>query len=372
MKYYIVAGEASGDLHGANLIKEINKLDPKTNIRAWGGDLMEQNGAFLAKHIRELAFMGFSEVVKNLPTIFKNISYCKKDITEFKPDVLLLIDYPGFNLRIAKWAHQNGIKVHYYISPSVWAWKEGRGFKVKKYCDKLFVILPFEKEFYKRYDMEVDFVGHPLLDAIAQFENEKFTFKDFAEENQLNEKPIIALLPGSRKQEIEVMLPEFLKMESKFPEYQFVIAGAPSQSPDYYQKVSKGSDVKILFGQTYNLLMHSYAALVSSGTATLETALFGVPEVVCYKGGWASFYLARLLINVKFISLVNLIMDKEIVTELIQGDFNAKRLESELYSITKNENSRNKQKTEYIELVTKLGGVGASKRIANLMMEDLQ
>jgi len=371
MKYYIVAGEASGDLHGSNLIKEISKLDTESNIRAWGGDLMEANGAKLAKHIRDLAFMGFSEVVKNLPTIFRNLSFCKKDIEKFKPDVLLLIDYPGFNLRIAKWAHEKGIKIHYYISPSVWAWKEGRGFKIKKYCDKLFVILPFEKEFYQRYEMEVDFVGHPLLDAVEQFKSEKLAFPEFAKQNNLDDKPIIALLPGSRKQEIEVMLPEFLKMEKKFPEYQFVIAGAPSQTAEYYQKVSNNSQVNILFGKTYNLLTHSYAALVSSGTATLETALFGVPEVVCYKGGWASYYLARMLVNVKYISLVNLIMDAEIVTELIQGDFNKKRIEKELFAITNDKTNREKQQTEYVNLVKKLGGVGASERMAKLMWEDL-
>ncbi|MBD79757.1 MAG: lipid-A-disaccharide synthase [Crocinitomicaceae bacterium] len=371
MKYYIIAGEASGDLHGSNLIKELNKLDQNAEVRAWGGDLMQSVGATLVKHIRDLAFMGFLEVLLNLGTIFKNITFCKKDVLAFQPDVLILIDYPGFNLRIAEWAHKKGIKVHYYISPQIWAWKQNRGHKIKKYVDKMFVILPFEKEFYKKFDMDVDFVGHPLLDAVEQFQSEKLSFQRFTEQNKLDEKPIIALLPGSRKQEIEVMLPQFLEMVPQFPDYQFVIAGAPAQTPEYYRDVSKESKVRLIFGKTYNLLMHSSAALVSSGTATLETALFRVPEVVCYKGGWISYYLARMLIKVRFISLVNLIVNREIVTELIQGDFNSKRLKKELQAILKDNNRREELMGNYDTLIQKLGGKGASSNAARLITEDL-
>lgn len=372
MKYYIISGEASGDLHGSNLVRELKKLDEEANIHGWGGDLMEKQGVHLVKHIRDLAFMGFLEVLMNLKTILTNISFCKKDIEAFKPDVLILIDYPGFNLRIAEWAHKKGIKVHYYISPQIWAWKENRGHKIKQYVDKMFVILPFEKDFYKKFDMDVDFVGHPLIDAVEQFEQTKLEFSEFAKRNELDEKPIIALLPGSRKQEIEVMLPEFVKMMDTFPEFQFVIAGAPAQTEDYYRNVLAGKPVKIIFGKTYNLLMHSRAALVSSGTATLETALFRVPEVVCYKGGWISYFLARMLIKVKFISLVNLIVDKEIVTELIQGEFNEKRLKEELYKVANDGEFRTAQLNNYNELIEKLGGSGASKLTASLMLKTLK
>lgn len=372
MKYYVIAGEASGDLHGSNLIKEIKKLDTEADIRAWGGDLMQAQGATLVKHIRDLAFMGFLEVLLNLRTILSNIKLCKSDIKSFEPDVLILIDYPGFNLRIAEWAKKQGLKVHYYISPQIWAWKQSRGHKIKRTVDKMFVILPFEKEFYKKFDLEVDFVGHPLLDAVEQFQENKLSFEVFAQQNNLNEKPIIALLPGSRKQEIEVMLPEFLKMIERFPNHQFVVAGAPAQTEAYYRSIFAGKDVNLIFGKTYNLLMHSSAALVSSGTATLETALFRVPEVVCYKGGWLSYYLARWLIKVKFISLVNLIVDREIVKELIQGEFNEKNIELELRSLLEDETKRKNLLNNYEELIQKLGGAGASAITANRMLKTLK
>ncbi|MGB0391330.1 MAG: lipid-A-disaccharide synthase, partial [Salibacteraceae bacterium] len=279
--------------------------------------------------------------------------------------------YPGFNLRIAEWAHKKGIKVHYYISPQIWAWKENRGHKIKKYVDKMYVILPFEKAFYKKFEMNVDFVGHPLIDAVEQFEQNKLEFAEFAKRNELDEKPIIALLPGSRKQEIEVMLPQYVKMMDAFPQFQFVIAGAPAQTEDYYRSVLAGKPAKIIFGKTYNLLMHSRAALVSSGTATLETALFKVPEVVCYKGGWVSYFLARMLIKVKYISLVNLIVDREIVTELIQGDFNEKRLKEELTKVANDGKFRTAQLKNYDELIEKLGGSGASELTASLMLKTL-
>lgn len=371
MKYYIIAGEASGDLHGSNLIKALKKKDSQADFRAWGGDQMESAGAELVKHIRDLAFMGFLEVILNLRTILSNISHCKKDILEYNPDVLILIDYPGFNLRIAEWAKKNNIRVFYYISPQIWAWKQNRAYKIKRTVDKMFVILPFEQEFYKKFDMEVDFVGHPLLDAIADYESNKESFESFTQRNGLEEKPIIALLPGSRKQEIQVMLPMFLKMQRHFSNYQFVIAGAPAQTREYYIPFVKNAGVEVIFGETYQLLLQSKAALVSSGTATLETALFKVPEVVCYKGGWISYYIARSLVKVKFISLVNLIMDREIVTELIQGDFNPKRLRLELESILREGSSREELLENYRKLRDELGGVGASEKTANLMLKTL-
>ncbi|MCB0480797.1 MAG: lipid-A-disaccharide synthase [Flavobacteriales bacterium] len=371
MKYYLIAGEASGDLHGSNLIKELKKQDPNAEFRAWGGDHIQDQGAHLVKHIKDLAFMGFVEVIMNLGTILKNIGFCKKDIESYQPDVLILIDYPGFNLRIAEWAKKKGIKVFYYISPQIWAWKQNRGFKIREVVDKMFVILPFEKEFYKKFDFEVEFVGHPLLDAIEQFRKEKVSLADFAKIHGLNEKPIIALLPGSRKQEIEAMLPVFLKVQKHFPAYQFIIAGAPSQTLAYYKGFAKNDGIKILQNRTYDLLLHASAALVSSGTATLETALFKVPEVVCYKGGAISVMIARLLVKVKFISLVNLIMDKEIVRELIQSEFNEKQITAELKKILTQGPERDQLMANYQLLEEKLGGSGASQITASLMLKTL-
>ena len=311
MKYYIIAGEASGDLHGSNLIKALKQNDVSADFRCWGGDLMQQQGAVIVKHYSDLAFMGFIEVVKNLRTIFKNIEFCKKDIINYQPDVLVLIDYPGFNLRIAEWAHAQKIKVIYYISPQVWAWKQSRVHKIKRVVDKMLVILPFEKSFYKKFGVEVEFVGHPLIDAIENYR--AVAGKTFLEDEQLGNKPVIAILPGSRKQEIAVKLPLMLSVEKDFPGYQFVIAGAPSIHASYYQSYTQNSNAKIVYNKTYDLLNHAAAALVTSGTATLETALFGVPEVVCYKGSAVSFQIAKRLVNIEFISLVNLIMDREVV-----------------------------------------------------------
>lgn len=365
MKYYIIAGEASGDLHASNLMKSLKVLDASASFRCWGGDLMQKQGADIVKHYRELAFMGFTEVLMNIRTIFKNIDFCKKDILENKPDVLILVDYPGFNLRIAEFAKANNIKVFYYISPQVWAWKQSRIHKIKMIVDKMFVILPFEKEFYKRFDYEVDFVGHPLLDAVDVYSKESndlgITFT----------KPIIAVLPGSRKQEISSLLPLMLLMRKHYTNFQFVVAGAPSQTPEYYQTFFPDDDVKIVFGKTYQLLQKSEAAIVASGTATLETALFGVPEVVCYKAGKISYVIAKQLIKVKYISLVNLIMDKEIVKELIQDDLNEQNLKIELDKLLKQE-TRNKLLTDYSELKTKLGGSGASQKTAELMIKYLK
>jgi lipid-A-disaccharide synthase len=307
-------------------------------------------------------------VALNLRTILKNISFCKEDILNDRPDALILVDYPGFNLRIAEFAKEKAIKVFYYISPQVWAWKQSRVHKIKKVVDHMFVILPFEKSFYKRFFYKVDFVGHPLLDAIN--EEQKKTFPDFARENHLQERPIIALLPGSRRQEISVMLPLMLSIKDKFPQYQLVIAGAPSQQKEFYEPFISGTETKLLFGKTYELLQHSTAALVTSGTATLETALFNVPEVVCYKGGKISFMIAKQLVKVKYISLVNLIMDREVVKELIQNELTEENIAVELEKILE-EDKRKKILSDYSELRSKLGGKGASERTARLISKYL-
>ncbi|MEC5164994.1 lipid-A-disaccharide synthase [Flavobacterium sp. PL11] len=370
MKYYIIAGEASGDLHGSNLMKELYKKDPMANIQFWGGDLMQSVGGTLVKHYRELAFMGFIEVIFNLKTILNNIKICKKDILEFKPDVLIFIDYPGFNLRIAKWAKTLGMKTHYYISPQIWAWKESRITDIKRDVDKMFVILPFEKKFYEeKHNFPVEFVGHPLIDAIHY---QPIVDPDlFIKENLLNDKPIIAILPGSRKQEITKMLAVMLSVVKDFPDYQFVIAGAPSQDLSFYENFITQDNIKFISNRTYDLLRNATAALVTSGTATLETALFKVPEVVCYKGSWASYQIAKRIITLKYISLVNLIMDEEVVTELIQEDCNTKRIKVELQKILEPKN-RSILLEKYNLLEAKLGGNGASELTAALIIKDLK
>jgi len=366
MKYYIIAGEASGDLHASNLMKAIQQEDPAADFRFWGGDLMQSVGGTLVKHYKDQSFMGFVEVIINIPTIFKNIAFCKRDIAEFQPDELIFIDYSGFNLRIAKWAKKQGFKTNYYISPQVWASRAGRIQAIKRDIDAMYVILPFEKAFYKKYDYDVTFVGHPLIDAIQ--DQPPVDNKEFRAQYKLNEKPIIALLPGSRAQEIKKMLAVMLKMESKFPEYQFVIAGAPSQDYSFYESFISDTNIAFIDNKTYDLLSLSYAALVTSGTATLETALFKVPQVVCYKGSAISYHIAKRIITLKFISLVNLIMDKEVVTELIQHDFNEKRLETELNKILESKH-REQLFESYFELEQKLGGKGASTKAAQLICQ---
>lgn len=371
MKYYIIAGEASGDLHASNLINALKLQDIDADFRFWGGDLMAKNcrDGTLVKHYRELAFMGFIEVVANLGTILNNIKFCKKDILKYNPDVLILVDYPGFNMRIATFAKQKGIKVHYYISPQLWAWKENRIKKIKRDVDEMYVILPFEKEFYeKKHSYSVHFVGHPLLDAIA--DRKQVNEKKFRKEHELNDKPIIVLLPGSRKQEIKKMLRVMLKMVDKFINYQFVIAGAPSQDYDFYKKFITNYSVKFISNKTHDLLSISYAALVTSGTATLETALFKVPEVVCYKGNAISYQIGKWLVTLKYISLVNLIMDKEVVTELIQYDFNEKNLEKELTKVL-DKKYREQLFLNYFDLEQRLGGKGASEKTATLIINCL-
>ncbi|WP_294818377.1 lipid-A-disaccharide synthase [uncultured Flavobacterium sp.] len=369
MKYYIIAGEASGDLHGSNLMKELFKKDPGADIRFWGGDLMQAAGGTLVKHYRDLAFMGFAEVVQNLGTILNNIKLCKRDIMAFQPDAIIFIDYPGFNMRIAKWAKQRGIKTHYYISPQIWAWKENRIKAIRRDVDHMYIILPFEKDFYeKKHNFAVEFVGHPLIDAIHN--RKKTDAQKFKQEHGLDDRPVIALLPGSRKQEIAKMLEVMLSVVDDFPEHQFVIAGAPSQEYAFYSQFLGSSNVKFISNKTYDLLSIAYAALVTSGTATLETALFGVPEVVCYKGGWISYQIARRIITLKYISLVNLIMDKEVVKELIQDDFNKHNLKAELQKLLAPDYRLNLLE-QYGLLEEKLGGEGASEKTASLIIKHL-
>lgn len=367
MKYYIIAGEASGDLHASNMMKEILALDPKANFRFWGGDLMQAVGGNMVKHYKDLAFMGFVEVLMNIRTIFKNISLCKEDILAYQPDKIIFIDYPGFNFRIMKWAKNLGFETHYYISPQIWAWKEGRIKAIKRDVDYMYVILPFEKAFYEdKHKYNVAFVGHPLLDAIAN--RKQVDEAQFRATHQLSDKPIIALLPGSRKQEITKMLSVMLSVIKDFPDYQFVIAGAPSQDKAFYDSFTNHEQVSFVSNKTYDLLSLSYAALVTSGTATLETALFKVPEVVCYKGSWLSYQIGKRLVkHINYISLVNLIMDRLVVTELIQDDLNTTRLTKELSRILQEE-SRRKLFVDYYELEQQLGGKGASEKVARLIV----
>ena len=370
MKYYIIAGEASGDLHGSNLMKALLKEDVNATFRFWGGDLMSEVSNTLVKHYRDLAFMGFAEVIMNLRTIAKNLSFCKNDIEAFNPDVIIFIDYPGFNLRISKWAKQHGYQTQYYISPQIWAWKESRIKSVKRDVDKMYVILPFEKDFYeKKHNYPVEFVGHPTIDAIAnRTQINEYTFRA---DYELNEKPIIAILPGSRKQEITKMLSVMLSVVKDYPNYQFVIAGAPSQDYSFYKQFIKNTSVRFISNKTYDLLSVSTAALVTSGTATLETALFKVPQVVCYKGNWISYQIGKRVVNLEYISLVNLIMNKKVVTELIQNDFNKKTLKKELDNIL-DPYERAKLFIDYYDLEKKLGGKGASEKTAKLIYNSIK
>ena len=369
MKYYIIAGEASGDLHGSNLMKALYEHDNKAEIRFWGGDLMSEVGGTLVKHFKERAFMGFVEVFMNLNKILGMISYCKKDILNFKPDVLIFIDNSGFNLRIAKWAKLQGFRTTYYISPQVWASRANRVEKIKQYIDEMYVILPFEKEFYKKYNFDVSFVGHPLIDAIAN--RKQIDEVKFRTEHQIGNKPIIALLPGSRKQEISKMLSIMLSLIDDFSDYQFVIAGAPSQSYTFYKKFMGDKNICFVDNKTYDLLSISHAALVTSGTATLEAALFKVPQVVCYKASLISYQIAKRIITLRFISLVNLIMDNEVVKELIQNDLTKKNLVKELNFIL-NVNRRASLLETYNSLEEKLGGRGASENTARFILSNFK
>lgn len=371
MKYYIIAGEASGDLHGSNLIKELKIINPSSTFRCWGGDLMKSQCNKLVMHYDDFSYMGFLEVIVNAKKILSYISLCKKDIEEYNPDVIIYIDYPGFNMKIAEWAKRKNFINHFYISPKVWVWKENRVKKIKRVIDKMYVILPFEEGFYiNKHNYKVDFVGHPLLDAI---DNQKeFNRQEFLAKNKLSSKPVIALLPGSRNQEIIKLLPLMLDVVSNFKDYQIIIAGAPNKSINYYEKIilsnkESRSSIKVICNQTYDILRISSAAIVTSGTATLETALFKVPQVVCYKTSMISYLIGRLLIhNLKFISLVNIILDKHVVKELIQNNCNKDNLVIELQKIL-NKSDRSLMLKEYELLHKKLGGKGASKKTAELI-----
>jgi lipid-A-disaccharide synthase len=371
MRYYIIAGEASGDMHGANLIKELKKIDSQAEFRVWGGDLMQTAGAELVKHYKHHSIMGFQEVIKNYKKIKQNFNFCKINILEFNPHVIIFIDYSGFNLRMAKIMKPFGYKLFYYIAPQVWAWREWRVKTIKRLIDKAFVILPFEKEFYKKWNYEVNYVGHPLLD---EFENRKKQIPDFEifkNKNKLSHQPIIALLPGSRTAEISTKLPIMLAAAKKFTDYQIVIAGAPSFELSYYQQFITNENVKLVFDQTYILLAHSTAALVTSGTAVLETALFKVPQVVCFITSKLNYILAKNLLKIKYVSLVNLIMDKPVNLELLQYNLTQENLTKELDKLLNNQDYRKEMINNYNELYQKLGGTGASKRAAEGIYKEL-
>ena len=370
MKYYIVAGEASGDLHASNLMKALKERDPQAEFRCWGGDLMEAAGGDLVKHYRDLAFMGYWEVFIHLNTILRNIRICETDILLYEPDVLVLVDYPGFNLRVAEFAKEHGIKVCYYISPQIWAWKKKRIKKIKQYVDEMMVILPFEEKFYADNGMRVNYVGHPLLDAVSKDLHDSEEVKSFRERNGLDDREIIALLPGSRKQEIRDILPQMLRMVELFPKYQFVISQVSWQPKALYDKYVKDTPVKMALGSAYPLLANAKAAIVASGTATLETAMIGTPQVVCYAGSEISYLIAKHLISgINYISLVNLIMDKKVVTELIQHDYNTQHLKEELQLITNDSANIERMKADYKQLYTMLGDGSASAKAADVVLE---
>lgn len=368
MKYYVIAGEASGDLHGSNLIGALNKIDTQASYKIWGGDLMKNaigNRGTLQKHYKDLAFMGFVEVVQNLPTILKNIKFCKQDILDFKPDALVLIDYPGFNLRIAKFAKKHGVKVFYYISPQLWAWKEGRIKILKNYVDELCCVLPFEVDFYKKHNYPVHYVGHPLLDALNKFEFNP----NFKKDNELPLKPIVALLPGSRVQEVKTMLPLMVQLSQSFTKYQFVIAGVNHLDKDFYLQNIGTSDIKIVYNQTYDLLKNSSAAVVTSGTATLETALLNIPQLVGYKGSKISYEIGKRLVKIKYISLVNLIADKPVLKEYIQKEYTLSNVKGELNRLLEDENYKASILNAYSDIRNQLGENGASETTAKLLQK---
>lgn len=371
MRYFVIAGEASGDLHGAYLVEQIRLADKDADIEGWGGDLMKTQGVKIHKHIRDLAFMGFVDVAKNLSTIFANIKLVKRQISEYKPDALVLVDYPGFNFRIAKWAKKQGFKVLYFISPNVWAWKSNRVYKVRDNTDRMYTILPFEKAFYAKYGIEVEYFGHPLVDVVGSYKAKNID--DFRKEHNLPDKPIIATMAGSRRQEISRMLPVMLEVAKKFPQYEFLITGAPAIDRSFYEQflVNKPDNVELLFNSTYEILSHSEAGLVTSGTATLEAALFGVPQVVCYKSDAFSVFIARQVSRfsgVKYISLVNLILDKPSVRELIQDDLTVQNATDELANIVKGGARRSSIVADYAELSGKVGERGVYRRIAENMI----
>ncbi len=368
MKYYIIAGERSGDLHGSNLIKELRKKDPDAQIRGWGGNMMQEAGMDLVKHYQEMAFMGFAEVIANLFKILGFIRECKADIQRYQPDVLILIDYAGFNMRIARFGKKRGVKVFYYISPKIWAWNQGRVHGIKKAVDRMFVIMPFEEDFYNRFEYKVDYVGNPVNDSVT----DHVVDPDFRTKNKLNNKPIVAILPGSREQEIENMLHIMLQVLPSFRDFQFVVAGVSTFSEEYYKQHNKDQNIKVIYDQTYDLLANSQAALVTSGTATLETALFDVPQVVCYKTSAISYAIGKRVIKVPYISLVNLIADRQVVTELIQDELTSKRIVAELKSLLFDKALIKQQKTGYSLVKQKIGTFRTAERAAELMVGYLK
>ncbi len=372
-KYYIIAGEASGDLHGSNLVKELKKQDPTANFRGWGGDLMRDAGVNIVKHYRDLAFMGFAEVISNLGTIMNNLKFCKRDISAWEPDAIIFVDYPGFNLRIAEWAKKKGITTIYYISPQIWAWKESRIKSIRKNVDKMLAILPFEEAFYKKWEYEAEYVGHPLVHVISEAKD-NISMVPPEMGSPLNEKNIIALLPGSRKQEILKKLPVMLEASKQFPDHRFIIAKASSLDDEFYQQfLNEYKNVRSIRNKTYELLSVAKAALVTSGTATLETALFGVPQVVCYKGSPVSYLIAKNLIKVKYISLVNLIMDKPVVKELIQHELTVDNVVHELNRILFDATTIQEIKHDYQQLKQLLEKRGhASARAAQSIIDFLK
>jgi lipid-A-disaccharide synthase len=371
MKYYIIAGEPSGDLHGANLIKGLKKIDHEAEILAWGGEKMQQAGATLRMHYKHLAIMGFVEVLAHLGTIRNNFNFAKKDIINFQPDVLITIDFPGFNLRMAKWAHKKGFATFHYISPNLWAWKKNRVYQIHKYVDKLFVILPFEPDFYKDYNMTVEYEGHPLLDAVHQFEPQSEAV--FRSQCNLSDKPIVAVLPVSRKQEISRMLPLMLKVSSNHPEYEYLVAGAPGIDRDFYKKFTEVyPHVKVVHNVTYDILDKAVAGMITSGTATLEAALLYVPQVVCYKTNPVSFAIARMIVKIRRFCLVNLIMKEDVVTELIQHLMTFNTLNKEFEAILPGYEKHDVVLKKYRELRKKIGEKGVSTRVAQKMYKALQ
>ncbi len=374
MKYYIIAGEASGDLHASNLIKALKQEDPAAEVRGWGGDLMREAGADIVRHYKDTAIMGFVNVVRKLGTIRDNIRLCCSDIREWHPDVVILVDYAGFNLRIARFAKSIGLKVFYYISPKLWAWNTGRVKKIKKYVDRMFTIFPFETEFYRQYGYSVQYGGNPLVDAICERPFQQETFQDFIRSFGLPDKPIVALLAGSRKQELKYVLPTMLKMVSHFPDYQFVIAGAPSMTDADYAPYLHGTDLRIIYGATYRLVSQSAAALVTSGTATLETALLRTPQVVCYNMEFPrlSHWMFKTFVKVKYISLVNLIFGGELVKELMLEQLTEENLLHELSRLLCSERYREKMLRGYDEVILRMGESGASRRFARMMVEALR
>ncbi len=367
MKYYLIAGEASGDLHGANLMKAIKADDVSAEFRFLGGDKMQEQGGVLVKHYRDMAYMGFVEVVLNLRSILRNMEIAKRDMLTFRPDALVLIDFPGFNLKIAEFAKKHGIKVFYYISPKVWAWNQKRVLKIKQVVDHLYCILPFEVEFFSSWGMKVNYVGNPLLDEIATFKPDP----TFIDQQRLNDRPLIALLPGSRRQEVKKLLPDMIAVSAMFPDYRFVIAGAPGLDADFYKKYMYGSNLSLVFNHTYDLLKKARAAIVTSGTATLEAALFSVPQVVVYKANAVTVFVARMLIKVGYISLVNLIMNREVVKELIQKDCNVTKITLVMSRLLNDESYRIKMLQDYKELHERIGSPGASSRAAKLIVKEL-